>query len=116
MSLADLIRKRDGGKLATAIPAIPATHRGQETATVARIATVAVANPVNTKIDVAELTRLVRLCGERYAFTEAEHAESLAVALADPLHALTCFQAMAAAMTQQDYCKVSSLVSSERSE
>jgi hypothetical protein len=43
----------------------------------------------------AELTSLVRLCGERYAFTEAEHAEALAAALADPVDALTCFRAIA---------------------
>lgn len=45
MSLADLIRKRDTGNLATAIPAIPATQPKGEAATVARIATIAVANP-----------------------------------------------------------------------
>lgn len=42
-----------------------------------------------------ELTRLVRVCGERYDFTEAEHAEALAIALADPIDALTCFRGMA---------------------
>ncbi len=42
----------------------------------------------------AELIRLVRLCGERYDLTEAEHAEALAAALADPVNALTCFRAM----------------------
>jgi hypothetical protein len=45
MTLADLIRKRDTGNTATAIPAIPATQPKREAATVARIATVAVANP-----------------------------------------------------------------------
>ncbi|MHB1100504.1 MAG: hypothetical protein ACYCZR_13210, partial [Burkholderiales bacterium] len=44
----------------------------------------------------AELTSLVRLHGERYGFAEAEHAEALAAALADPVDALTCFRAMAA--------------------
>lgn len=44
MTLADLIRKRDTGNTATAIPAIPATQPKGEAATVARIATVAVAN------------------------------------------------------------------------
>lgn len=43
---------------------------------------------------VGELTRLVRVCGERYNFTEAEHAEALAIALADPMDAMTCFRAM----------------------
>jgi len=45
MTLSALIRKRDTGNLATAIPAIPATQPRGEAATVARIATVAVANP-----------------------------------------------------------------------
>ena len=45
MTLSSLIRKRDTGSLATAIPAIPATQQGQSEGTVARIATVAVANP-----------------------------------------------------------------------
>lgn len=43
----------------------------------------------------AELTRLVRLCGDRYHFTESEHAEALQVALADAGAALTCFRAIA---------------------
>lgn len=42
----------------------------------------------------AELIRLVRLCGERYSFTEAEHAEALVAALADPVGALTCFRGL----------------------
>jgi hypothetical protein len=45
VTLANLIRKRDTGNLATAIPAISATQPKGEAATVARIATVAVANP-----------------------------------------------------------------------
>lgn len=40
----------------------------------------------------AELKRLVRLCGEFYGFTEAEHAEALA--LADFESAITCFSTM----------------------
>lgn len=45
MTLSALIRKRDTGNLATAIPAISATQPKGEARTVARIATVAVANP-----------------------------------------------------------------------
>ena len=44
--------------------------------------------------EVAELTRLVGVCGERYDFTAAEHTEALAAALADPVDALTCFRTM----------------------
>lgn len=43
----------------------------------------------------AELTSLVRLCGEQYGFIEAEHAEALATALANPVDALTCFRSIA---------------------
>jgi hypothetical protein len=49
MTLSELIRKRDTGNLATAIPAISATQPKGEAATVARIATVAVANPKEDK-------------------------------------------------------------------
>lgn len=49
MTLSALIRKRDTGNLATAIPAISATQPKGEVATVARIATVAVANPKEEK-------------------------------------------------------------------
>jgi hypothetical protein len=47
--IAALIRKRDTGNVATAIPAISATQPKGEAATVARIATVAVANPKEEK-------------------------------------------------------------------
>ena len=50
MTLSALIRKRDTGNLATAIPATSATQPKGEAATVARIATVAVANPKEEKI------------------------------------------------------------------
>ena len=49
MTLSALIRKRDAGKVATAIPAISATQPKGEAATVARMATVAVANPREEK-------------------------------------------------------------------
>ena len=49
MTLSALIRKRDTGNLATAIPAIFATQPKGKAATVARIATVAVANPKEEK-------------------------------------------------------------------
>jgi hypothetical protein len=45
MSLAELIRGKRSVALATAIPAISATHHQELAGTVARIATVAVANP-----------------------------------------------------------------------
>ena len=51
MSLVDLIRKRTNSDSATAIPAIFATQQGERGATVARIATVAVANPQTGHVD-----------------------------------------------------------------
>ena len=45
MTLANLIRKRDTASIATATPATPATRKDEVRGTVARIATVAVANP-----------------------------------------------------------------------
>lgn len=42
-----------------------------------------------------ELTCLVRQCGEVYGFSEQEHVEALARAVADPEHALLCFRAIA---------------------
>lgn len=49
MSLLSRLREKQTGSLATAIPAISATQPKGETATVARIATVAVANPKGDK-------------------------------------------------------------------
>jgi len=49
MTLATLIQKRESGKVATAIFAIPATQPGDAAETVAKIATVAVANPTEAK-------------------------------------------------------------------
>ncbi|MGA7180186.1 MAG: hypothetical protein WBX11_11425 [Thiobacillaceae bacterium] len=42
----------------------------------------------------AELTRLVRLCGDRYGFSQDEHAEVLALALAHPQDALRSYRMM----------------------
>ena len=50
MTLAALIRKRESGKVATATPAISATQQGETAETVARIATVAVANPTSPEV------------------------------------------------------------------
>jgi hypothetical protein len=49
MTLAALIRKREPGKDATAIPATPAIQPKEDAESVARIATVAVANPTAAK-------------------------------------------------------------------
>ncbi len=45
--------------------------------------------------EATKLQGLVRLCGEFYGFTEIEHAEALATALADFDSAMICFTALA---------------------
>ena len=45
--------------------------------------------------EATELQGLVRLCGEFYGFTEAEHAEALATALAEFDSAMICFTSLA---------------------
>jgi len=92
MTLSALIRKRDTGNLATAIPAISATQPKREAATVARIATVAVANPKDektappAKVGAGETTTASRCWLIHYAdrdplpvtcIPEATHAEIL---------------------------------------
>ena len=59
MTLAALIRKREAGKVATAIPAISATQKGGTAGTVAEIATVAVASPQNAKAEGVDLPALL---------------------------------------------------------
>jgi hypothetical protein len=56
VTLSALIRKRGTGNLATAIPAIFATHGQGNGVTVARIATVAVANPLKAKTAPPEIS------------------------------------------------------------
>ena len=51
LTLAALIRKRESGKPATAIPATSATEGGNKPLSVARVATVAVANPRDDETD-----------------------------------------------------------------
>lgn len=47
------------------------------------------------EVELRELRRLVRAVGEFYAFTEAEHASALEVALSDPVAALDHFRTTA---------------------
>ena len=74
MTLAALIRKRESGKAATAIPAIPATQPRERPETVARIATVAVANPTEEKIlpMTAEEEKAIRVWLEHIEETDPE--------------------------------------------
>lgn len=66
--LSALIQKRETRKAATAIPAISATQPNDGAATVARIATVAVANPTEAKTVNAATSWCWWL-----AFSETEH-------------------------------------------
>ena len=61
MTLSSLIRKRDTGSIATAIPAISATQPAGEAAAVARIATIAIANPEVAPSDPATEARRQRV-------------------------------------------------------
>lgn len=83
MTLSALIRKRDTGNLATAIHAISATQHSEDAATVARIATVAVANPKEEKPDTAEYFKWQMHFTNRNPMTvtfspEVSHGEALA--------------------------------------
>lgn len=99
--LATLIRKRDTRQLATAIPAIAATQQEQASGTVAKIATIAVANPIcgtapdlpSTVAEAAEIKALV-MAGFSGG-SEVDHIEALALALADPSAALLCYRELA---------------------
>ena len=94
MTLAALIRKRESGKPATAIPATAATETVDEPLSVARIATVAVANRRDDETnaprpDAAAEVRRQRLLamlavrpGIRYAVLTDTEAEPDAVILA----------------------------------
>ena len=88
MTLAALIRKRESGKPATAIPATTATEGGNKLPSVARVATVAVARPQGDDADPfrAEARRQrVRMLADnpaiRYAITTDTEADPEAVIL-----------------------------------
>ena len=92
MTLAALIRKRESGKPATAIPATAATERVDEPLSVARIATVAVANRRDDETDPlspaseARRQRVVAMLAERpgiqYALVTNTEADPEAVLIA----------------------------------
>lgn len=92
MTLAALIRKRESGKPATAIPATAATETVDEPLSVARIATVAVANPRDDETDPlspaseARRQRVVAMLAERpglqYALATNTEADPEAVLIA----------------------------------
>jgi hypothetical protein len=99
VTLADLIRKRDTAKSANANSAKAANDGQVQKAPLARLATLALANPTSPKVaprqdDAEELRHLVREAGEYYAFTDAEHVLALEIALSDPVAALICFRSI----------------------
>lgn len=95
MALSALIKKRQDRDLATATPAIPATQHTESTERVAKVATIAVANRKEGQdSERLELTNLVRFIADFHGFTEEDHDEALAIALADFDNALVCFRAL----------------------
>ena len=92
LTLAALIRKRESGKPATAIPATSATEGGNKPLSVARVATVAVANPRDDETDPlspaaeARRQRVIAMLadnpGVRYAVLTDTDTEADAVVLA----------------------------------
>jgi len=95
MALSALIKKRQDRDIATATPAIPATQHAESEERVAKIATIAVANRKEEQdSERAELISLVRFIADFHDFTEEDHDEALAIALADFDNALVCFRAL----------------------
>jgi hypothetical protein len=96
MTLAALIRGRRVGISATSIPAIPATATGGEGASVARIATIAVATcPARDRDQWPELESLLAIVAPAYSTPTHEYAEIREVAATDLAAALTCFRELA---------------------
>ena len=95
MALAALIKKRQDRNIATATFATPATQHPESMERVAKVAGVAVANRRNEQDSARlELTNLVRFIADFHGFTEEDHDEALAIALADLDDALICFRAL----------------------
>lgn len=90
LSLLELARNRLCNNHATS------TQKGMQQPPEKSLLHVAFTSECNKQQAREELTRLVRLCGTHYGFTPDEHADALAIALADPVDALTCFRGMAA--------------------
>ena len=96
MTLAAMIRKRPPGTIATAIPAIPAISREQSTGTVARIATIAVANGASVQdASRQEFERLLAIVGPAYRTPATEYAEMREAARGDLENALVAYRELA---------------------
>ena len=93
LSLLELARNRLCNNHATS------TQKGMQQPPEKSLLHVAFTSERNKQQTHEELTRLVRLCGTHYGFTELEHSDALAIALADPVNALTCFRGMAARLS-----------------
>jgi hypothetical protein len=52
------------------------------------------------KAEANEVASLVHQCGDTYGFTDAEHAEALAIALGDPVVALECYRSIRSWLVQ----------------
>ena len=93
MSLADLIRKPIAGSIATAIAATPAIRQPDVVGTVARIATVAIANSTTQEADQwRAFEMLLAIVGPAYKTPEDEYAQIRAMARHDLSGALICYR------------------------
>ena len=96
MSLADLIRKPSYGNIATAIAATPAIRQPDVVGTVARIATVAIANPATQEAEQwLEFKRLLAIVAPAYRTPAHEYAEMRAAARGDLACALIAYRELA---------------------
>lgn len=96
MSLADLIRKPSYGDIATAIAATPAIRQPDVVGTVARIATVAIANPATQEAEQwLEFKRLLAIVAPAYRTPAHEYAEIRTAARADLACALIAYRELA---------------------
>ena len=93
MSLADLIRKPIAGSIAIAIAATPAIRQPDVVGTVARIATVAIANSTTQEADQWQaFEMLLAIVGPAYKTPEDEYAQIRAMARHDLSGALICYR------------------------
>ena len=96
MSLADLIRKPSYGNIATAIAATPAIRQPDVVGTVARIATVAIADLTTQEADQwLEFESLLAIVGPAYRTPELEYVEIRTAARGDLACALAAYRELA---------------------
>ncbi len=111
MTLKKLMQRGGLSRIANANPANAANHKAENSGTLARLATLALAkgqrapnettDPLPNSVAEshrlqAELVRLVNRVADHHGFTAEQRQEALEIALADPTVALECFRVLAA--------------------